>query len=177
MPNNKNNSKIIIIILLSVIVLLSGVIVFLLLTKPKDIEPVERTDNSLSFETVDKRFWSDYAEEKKYVITNNRDWSDLWYKVYLPDKYSKIDLPKVDFTKEIVIAVFQGEKNKGGYLIEIKKIVEDKQDLNVYVNEISPHPRAAVTFAFTRPYHIIKLQKTGKKVKFITTKTVLYPTR
>src|SRR4030067_1952274 len=172
MPNNKNNSKVVVIILLSVIVLLSGVIVFLLLTKPKVIEPTAKTDNSLSFETIDKGFYSDHAEEKKYVITNTEDWSDLWYKVHSPDKYSKIDLPKVDFTKETVIGVFQGEKNKGGYLIEIKKIVEDKQDLNVYVNEISPHPRAAVTFAFTQPYHIIKLQKTGKKVKFITTKTV-----
>lgn len=183
--NSKNSSKILIIILLFIVVLLSGVIVFLLLAKPKDIKPVgtidktpqedikplEETDKSLSFETIDKRFYSGHTEEKKYVITETKDWSNLWSRVK-STSYPKPQLPSIDFTKEIVIAVFQGEKNTGGYEIEITKIVENKRDLTVHVKEVSPGPKGSVSQAFTQPYHIIKLQKTGKKVKFIVNKKV-----
>lgn len=122
------------------------------------------TQSNVSFETISKGFNSGHIEKKHYVIENEAEWKNLWGKtnsISIPQP----ELPEVDFNKEMVIAVFQGEKSTGGYSIEIVNIVEDSK-ITVFYKEFSPEPGDFVTQALTQPYHIVKIKKTDKEIVF-----------
>jgi hypothetical protein len=126
-----------------------------------------------SFETLDKGAYSGHQIRKDYMIKNDASWKDLWnvtvsymnpllFEIYKP----KLEAPEVDFSKDMVIAVYMGTQMTGGYGIEIKKILEKKKILEVLVEEHDPKPWFIYTQALTQPYHIIKTKTTKKKVKF-----------
>lgn len=124
------------------------------------------TQEELPFSTILKGEWSEHPEKKNYVIKTEGDWAGLLSK-------TGAELPEpTDFTKNMVIAAFQGEYPTGGYSIEITKIVETENNIEVFVKEISPGTNCNVTKAFTRPYHIIKVQKSDKEVVFKVEKLV-----
>lgn len=112
----------------------------------------------LGFETVVKGSSSEISERKSLVTTSQTEWAQLLQKTReeLP--------PPVDFTNDMLIAVSQGEHSTGGYSIEITKIVEKENNIEIFVKEIEPGPMCEVTHAFTYPYHIVKLQKNNKEV-------------
>ncbi len=80
--------------------------------------------------------------------------------------------PEIDFNEEMILVVFQGEKSTGGYGIEINKIVEKENAIEVLVIETLPGYGCMVTEALTSPYHIVKLQKSTKEVIFKTEKEI-----
>lgn len=124
----------------------------------------------LTFETILKGDYSGHNERKDYVIRDSSEWEDLWGKVQsrvLPTPISAItDLPDIDFNDEMVIAVFQGSRSTGGYAIEITKIVEKENSVEVFVKETAPSPDSLVTQAFTQPHHIVKTKRVDKEVIF-----------
>lgn len=116
----------------------------------------------LTFNTISIRLYSGHDERKNYVITNYKDWKDLW------DKVNSINIPQppllaIDFNQSIIIAVFQGQHSSGGD-IEIIKVIETGNLLKVFVKESFCLATAAVTHS----YHIIEIQRLDKQVEFIT---------
>lgn len=131
------------------------------------------SEKPLAFETMAKGGWSEHSEEKNYAITNGNDWQDLWDRMHLspmvglPNQPEKPPaLPEADFAREIVIASFQGLKSTGGHSIEIAKITEMQNSVEVLVRKVSPGPNCIVTQAFTSPYHIVKIPRTDKEIVF-----------
>jgi hypothetical protein len=74
--------------------------------------------------------------------------------------------PDVDFKKEMVLAVFMGERYTGGYAVEIKDAVEDKGKLVVTVVERSPGPADIVTQAITNPFHVAVVKRSTLPVQW-----------
>ena len=70
-------------------------------------------------------------------------------------------LPAVDFDKEMVAAVFLGEKPTGGYGVEISSAEVADRSLTVFVRETSPKPGAMVTQAINQPFHIVRIEAAG----------------
>lgn len=126
----------------------------------------------LSFETVLKGTYNEYnkkSETENILITSQADWLLMLQKVGL--EFSGVIAP-VDFAKDMLIASFQGLRATGGYGIEIIKITETANNLEVYIKDVSPGPGCIVTQALTSPYHIVKLQKSDKEAVFKIEKTV-----
>ncbi len=87
---------------------------------------------------------------------------------------------RVDWTREMVLAVFMGQQSSGGYSIEVKAI-ERKQMmtilpvpappptyyLEVQVERRTPPPGSIVTMALTSPYHVVKLARARERVDFV----------
>ena len=69
-------------------------------------------EKELSFETVDKDFYSNIQEKSQKAIQNSEDFQELWNEIG-----SLKMLEEIDFSKYTVIAVFQGQKTSGGYYI------------------------------------------------------------
>lgn len=118
-----------------------------------------------NFETIDKGSYSGHQTRKDYFIRNDVSWKGLWeitFGIYTP----KHESPEINFSKDMVIAVYMGMQTTGGYGIEIKKILENKKSIDVLVEEHSPKPGFMYTQALTRPYHIVKTDMSKKKVKF-----------
>jgi RNA polymerase sigma factor (sigma-70 family) len=76
--------------------------------------------------------------------------------------------PKVDFDKQIVVAVAMGSGGVGRS-IEITRVEQTKAGVKVYYKEQLPDPnkpRPAIAMT-TGPYHIVKLDKPTGEVKFV----------
>ncbi|MEW6417166.1 MAG: protease complex subunit PrcB family protein [Nitrospirota bacterium] len=128
-------------------------------------------ERELVFKTIEKGYYSGHDERRNYAIINNNDWKNLWDKVN-SNITPKPFLPEIDFSRSMIVAVFQGAQGTGGYAIDIVKVVETENTLEVFVKEMSPGRGCGVTFLVTQPYHIIEVQRVDKKVIFIIEKEV-----
>ena len=65
----------------------------------------------------------------------------------------------IDFSKEMVVAVFMGEKPTGGYSIDIKDVLKKKDNIEFLIKVEEPGPDDMAAQVITSPYHIIKLER------------------
>lgn len=106
-----------------------------------------------------------YAEPLQLVIGTGNQWEELWRNLCrqrLPEPI----LPQIDFGKEMVIAVFMGERSSGGYEIKITRVIEMEEEIVVEVEEKKPLPESLQTMASTQPYHIVVIKKSSLPVRF-----------
>ena len=67
-----------------------------------------------------------------YLIDNDKQWAETWGIAYANIEPMPT-LPEIDFTKNMVLASFMGQKNSGGYKIEISGIQLKDDTLDVTV--------------------------------------------
>ena len=126
---------------------------------------------AVPFETVDQGVDSGDQEPAQLVLRSQEAWRQVWERheallIHAPEQ------PPVDFHKEMVLAVFLGQRPTGGFAIEIKAVDTRADALHVLVEETSPPPEAMVTQAFTSPYHIVRLKRVALPVQFEFRRTV-----
>lgn len=117
-----------------------------------------------AFVTIGKHGSCGQREKSNYVIKNKEEWQSLWDLVHT-HVTPKPDLPEVDFSERMIVAVFLGEQPNGGFDITITDLVKNGKKLTAKLTEVSPGSSCAVTTALTQPYHIIVTDKV-RKVKF-----------
>jgi len=86
------------------------------------------------------------------------------------DEAGKKERPRgINFDKDMVLAVFAGEKPTGGYGVKIEKVVHAAAKKTVWViySERTPEPGSAVTQALTYPSHVVAVRKVEGEVKFV----------
>jgi len=124
----------------------------------------------LSFRTIEKDTYNLLTLRSQRLVTSQTEWASLWARMQQTD-----GLPSnVDFNENMVIAVFQGQKPTSGYEIEITKIIERDNEIEVRVKETSPGPNCAADTVITSPHHIVELKKSNKTVKFIFEQEIVY---
>lgn len=69
--------------------------------------------------------------------------------------------PAVDFTKSVVVGVFQGRQSSGGYAIEVKALERKDAEVHLTIVRTTPAPGTPVTLALTAPYHLIVVDHQG----------------
>lgn len=74
------------------------------------------------------------------------------------------EIPKVDFAKARIIALFLGQRTSGGFEIKIKNVEEKGDKIYVSVEEISPKPGDMATMAITNPFVVAKINSTKEIV-------------
>ncbi|MEW6295926.1 MAG: DUF4382 domain-containing protein [Candidatus Diapherotrites archaeon] len=126
----------------------------------------EEHGKEIDFETIEKGYNSGYKTAENLVVKDNSAWQAAWSKVKEGVSPAP-ELPSVDFSKEMVIAVFMGEQSTGGYSIEIDDLREQGNSIRVFVEESSPGPDEVVTLALTQPYHIVRTYLTDKNIEFV----------
>ncbi|MBU3925325.1 protease complex subunit PrcB family protein [Patescibacteria group bacterium] len=132
----------------------------------KTCESSTVSGNELRFKTIIKGLNGNPTGQGNYVIKSKSEWMPILQKI-------NAELPApIDFDKDMIIAVFQGEKSTGGYNTEINTIAEKGNTIEVSVLENSPGRGCAVTQALTSPFHIVKVQKSDKKVLFNIEKVI-----
>lgn len=156
------NKGVVIGIIIALIVI-SALVVFFM-------QDSERVDMEISFQTIEKGFNNDINERQTRVIKTTEEWRDLW-----TEMFSSIRMPTrvVDFDNKMLIAAIQGQKLTGGYNVEIDKIEDLGDKINVNIVETEPGSNCITTQAFTSPYHIVELDKTSKKIEFSYSRNVV----
>jgi uncharacterized protein (UPF0248 family) len=129
------------------------------------IAPVLAESSTICFLTVLNFRDSGHDVAQNYVIKDKGEWESLWEKIY--SQWSeRPPLPEIDFERRTLLAVFQGTKPTSGYEISIREVVESENAVEVSVKAFAPGKHCLVTGNYTRPFHIIEIQKTEKEVVF-----------
>jgi len=78
--------------------------------------------------------------------------------VSLYESIHDTEVPKVDFTKSRIVALFLGQRSSGGYEIKVKNVEEIGGKIVVTVEETKPDGMA--TTVITNPFTIVKINST-----------------
>lgn len=119
-----------------------------------------RVQPGLYYEEIDQGFYCGIITRSEYVIDDNETWNILWTNIHNISIETPV-LPYVNFSKEVVIAVFLGDLPTGGYSVDIKRIEVTTFGWIIHVDETHPGEGCGVTMAVTQPYHIVKANTTA----------------
>jgi protease stability complex PrcB-like protein len=131
-----------------------------LLLRVSATEPFDKSTTRVPFKTIAKGVRSGIREPSQIGIRSQSDWLKLW-RQHGSTSTTPAPVPNIDFDKEIVVAVFLGERPTGGYAVEISSAEVTDASLTVFVKETSPNPGAIVTQGFTQPFHIVRIETAG----------------
>ena len=106
-------------------------------------------------------------KKENIVISSKEEWKSFLLKVDTTNKVSKTFENTIDFSKEMVIVCIDKVRNSGGFSIEIIEAVKEGDTFLIKVKTKGPKPLDKVTSVMMQPYHIVKIKKTNKKIKFI----------
>ena len=109
-----------------------------------------------------------YPESGGMVFRDAGSWEAFWnrYCKVITGEGNKLPAPEVDFSVQMLVGVFSGEKPTGGYSISIQRVLDGPKRLVVEYLEKSPPPDAMVTMALTYPCQIIAVPRSDKSVEF-----------
>ena len=116
---------------------------------------------SMPMTTVADGQSSGITEPKQAIVRTAAEWNTLW-KSHAGSQMP----PTIDFTKEMVVAVFLGERPTGGFRVQILDTRRDGNALIVRYSERRPGPDSIVTQALTSPFHIVRVQRHEGPVRF-----------
>lgn len=126
---------------------------------------VKTSATSVPFETIDKGVNSAIEDPLTEVYRTGGDFAAFWTR-HTENTWDPPPVPIVDFTSQIVVAVFQGTKFSGGYGVEVVSVdPEESGSGNLVVNFMTsdPSPDDMVSQALTQPYHIVKVIHSGAR--------------
>ncbi len=104
---------------------------------------------------------------RREVVKSQAEWEKLW-KLHLAGKIQNPapEPPKVNWEKELVLAVFLGARPTGGYAVQIEGARAEKGKLVVTLSERKPGPSDLVTQAFTAPFHMVAVPRSAVEVEW-----------
>ena len=111
--------------------------------------------------TIDKGAQSNVDDRLTATARTEPEWTALWKK----HNFDK-PVPSVDFSKEMVVAVFMGSRPTAGFAVEITSVAERNGKLVVAYKEAAPAPGAISAQVLTAPYHIVAVPKSSAPVAF-----------
>lgn len=101
--------------------------------------------------------------EKGYVIQSEKEWEILRKKMNAVN-HSQGEV-SIDFDESTVLVYFDQIRPNGGYTIEIVKVIESDDLITAMYKSTAPSGMA--TDIMTQPFHVVKISKTSKTVKFL----------
>jgi hypothetical protein len=140
---------------------LAGLVVMLTLGGCFDyrIDPLE-PPVTVSFATVEQGTASGIRSPKLVVVRTEKEWTELWAAHTASVSPAPTAAP-VDFSQDMIVAAFAGEKPTGGSRIQIERLETQQRNkvLIVTYQQTDPTPGTAAIQMLTQPFHIVKAKK------------------
>jgi hypothetical protein len=118
------------------------------------------------FSTLAKGLASGVDQPAQIVVRSQNDWAALWSR-HMGTQAAPPPPPSVDFSRDMVVALFLGERPTGGYAIEVTRIERTGAGLAIRYRTTRPDPAGMQTQALTQPFHLIKLPRVDGSVTFV----------
>ena len=131
----------------------------------KEDMPEKKTNSAPVIRTIDKGTRSGMKEAFQISVTDQERFKELWTK-HTSQRDPAPPAPTIDFEKETVLWVSAGQKNTGGYRIDILQVEQNEDEMVVKYAATSPEEGAITTQALTAPFHIAVVPTTTRKIKF-----------
>ncbi len=111
--------------------------------------------------TVAQGASSGVEEPRQVVVRSPAEWDTLWKSHAGPQP-----APAVDFSMNMVAAVFLGERPTAGYRVVIVGTRRENDALVIEYIERPPGAGALVAQVLTSPFHIVKLPRFNGPIRF-----------
>jgi hypothetical protein len=111
--------------------------------------------------TIARGPMSAITDARQVVVRSSAEWETLWKEHGVTQP-----LPVVNFSKEIVAAVFLGSRPTGGFNVEILSTRLEGDALIVEYGERRPGRGDIVSQVLTSPFHIVRLPAHEGSVRF-----------
>jgi hypothetical protein len=121
----------------------------------------QSTTTAPAMKTIDKGEHSNMDDAAQVVAKTQQEWEQLWQR-HAPER----SRPAVDFSKEMVLAVFLGSRPTAGYALEIVSATQNGGTLVVRYRESAPARSAMTAQVLTSPYHFVAVPFFPGSVKF-----------
>ena len=121
--------------------------------------------DTIPFQLIAQEVYGGKSDSSFEVIEDSNSLEEV-YALLSKSISPSLEVPKINFDRQIVIALFLGEKTSGGHSIIVEYVANSKDSISVNYKIKTPNKGEAVTFAMTQPYCIIKIPKTSKKIIF-----------
>ena len=99
------------------------------------------------------------TDRTNYRIQNQQDLNTLWSLVY---GSSGPSVPTVDFSKNEVLAVFDGQHVTNGYKVSITQIAEGNGTRTVFIEHKAPGPSCKLAQTPTTAFQIVQVAATAE---------------
>ncbi|MDY6936376.1 MAG: protease complex subunit PrcB family protein [Cyanobacteriota bacterium] len=122
-------------------------------------------ETSIPFSTLDRGSYAGIDEPFAQTIGDAASWEIFWNQlqgnlVPIPS------VPDVDFTEKEILAVGMGQRNSGGYYIEVESVAIEAGTVEVSFRETT-NSCGIATMALTQPYHLVVIDRLDFPVRFI----------
>jgi hypothetical protein len=118
--------------------------------------------NTVPMRSIDKGVMSNMDDGRQASALSVEEWAKLW-----AQHAGERTRPSVDFTREVVAAVFLGTRPTAGFSIEIVRVRQEPLALVVEYRETRPAPDSVAAQVLTSPYHIVAVPRgSATQVKF-----------
>lgn len=115
-----------------------------------------------TFEELERGDQSNMNTLKEEVLSKQSKWEKFW-----EESMGRTTTPTaIDFENEEVIAIGIGTKGTDSYKIQIIQIDEYENELEVMYGVNNPGPNQVVDSTETKPYILLKIEKTDKEITF-----------
>lgn len=109
---------------------------------------------------------SGFTERERLVISDTAAWTSAWQRIWSQHS-PQPELPTVDFEREVVLLASMGQRNSGGYVIELRNVTELANGLEVTVAEMSPDINTCFTpAALSQPLVALRVPRPQGEVRF-----------
>jgi VWFA-related protein len=112
-------------------------------------------------QTINADMMSGVARAEQAVVRTESEWQALWQR-HAPGRPA----PAVDFSRNMVVAVFLGSRPSGGYQVQITEARIQGTTLVVYWREGRPGPGQVAAQVMTSPSHIVTVARHTGDVRF-----------
>jgi len=112
--------------------------------------------------TIAKGGVSNIMEPRQVVVRSADDWTKLWRDHAGADATP----PAIDFDSSMVVGVFLGARNTGGYTVEITEVELEAADVLVKYTETRPGRGAMLAQVITSPFHLVSVTRNDAHVRF-----------
>lgn len=116
---------------------------------------------TVSFVTVARGDLSGIDEPRHVVIRTGEAWQTLW-----TEHGGDTPVPVVDFSRSIVVGVFQGSRPTAGFQVDITRAHVDGDVVVIEYIERRPPGGQPVAQILTAPFHLISLSRDVGEVRF-----------
>lgn len=107
------------------------------------------------------------TKSQQVVIRNPEKWKNLWSQIH-SNREPMPATPTIDFSNQMIIGYFLGQRTSGGYSVSIENVSETGEKIVVAISQTSPGPGSIVSQALTSPYAIQVIPRSDKQVLFKT---------
>ncbi len=104
-----------------------------------------------------------FNDAQTLVIKDKKGLQKIYNKINMTRRPG-LPIPEIDFEKEMVIALFMGEKNSGGYSTKVESVKEKGKEFEVVIKETVPE--GVATTVICQPFYFCKVKRSYGQVVF-----------